>query len=96
MKKDFIDDDILKSKRIGVRKLVGEYVLESTQVFPYTQCKIRVWFDIGRQYYLACSNIGVRDVINNTVDRECGIGKTEEEALNDQIKCLLSMIESYE
>lgn len=80
---------------IVVSKLVAEYNLFSTKVFPYTHCKVRIWKE-SFENYIALTNIRIKDRENNTVDGISGIGGNETDALNDLIKNLLSLILQYE
>jgi len=82
--------------RIYIKKLVSEYCLTSTVVFPYAHCKIKVFQDLKDQNYYAYSNIMIRDRETGDVDGVAGLGRTEEEALHDQIKNLLELILYYE
>ncbi len=87
--------DMQYGDSIVISKLVAEYDLFSLNVFPYTHCKARVWQeDTGK--YFAYTNIRIKDTENNTVDGIAGMGKNEQEALNDLIKNFLSLILQYE
>lgn len=82
-------------KKIVISKLVAEYNLFSTEVFPYTHCKARVWQEADGSY-LALSNIEIRDQMNNTTDGTSEYGNTEAEALDKLIRNLLELIADYE
>ena len=47
-------DDLKYGNKITIKRLVNEYSLFSQDVFPYTKCKVRVWYDSsdGTQYQL--------------------------------------------
>ena len=86
--------DTFYGKQIFISRLIAEYNLFSTVIFPYTHCKLRVWQ--RDDDFLAITNIAIRDVENNTVDGTCGLGDTAMEAFNDCVANVLELIEFYE
>ena len=84
-------------KRIFIKRLIAEYDLMATVVFPYRHCKLRIWqCDDRDNDFLAITNIRIRDIENKTVDGTCGIGDTAMEAFNDCVANVLELIEFYE
>lgn len=83
------------SDKIAIRKLINEYNLFSTEIFPYTHCKVRIWYDINDDMYYAYGNIFIHDS-ENPYDNTCGIGQNENDALDDYIFNFLNLIISYE
>jgi hypothetical protein len=80
--------DMKYGASVSVSKLVAEYRLTSTQVFPYTKCKLRIWESEGTYYgYL---NVSIQN------DGISGMGSTIEEALDDTIKNNIELILEYE
>ena len=70
--------------KISIKRLVNEYRLFSQEVFPYTSCKVRVWYDGEDGMYYAYGNIFLHDAVD-AYDNICGIGKDENAALDDYL-----------
>ena len=80
---------------ISIEKLVAEFRLGSTQIFPYTQCKIRIW-ERKDGTFVGNSNILIKNYADNTLDSTAGLGNTIDETLNDTITATLQLIKDYE
>ena len=80
---------------ITVRKLAAEYMLSSDEVFPYRNCKVRVWHDVSDGLYYSFGNIMIRDT-DSSPDSICGIGKSESDSLDDFIANFLELTAQYE
>lgn len=50
---------ISKEKSIVILKLINEYNFGSTQLFPYANCKIKVWLNQKSKEYIAYSQINI-------------------------------------
>lgn len=81
-----------------IDKVVAEYRLKATHVFPYGVCKVRVRLSFGETQYFAMPNIGVIDRTNGwyTEDGTVGFGNTIEEALDDLLTNFIELIYQYE
>ncbi|MBQ7939912.1 MAG: hypothetical protein IJ281_06015 [Clostridia bacterium] len=88
-------DKLKYSDKIAIRKLINEYNLISTEVFPYTHCKVKIWQDMTDGMYYAYGNIFIHDA-ENSYDSICGIGQNENDALDDYIYNFLNLILSHE
>lgn len=80
---------------ISIEKLVAEFRLGSTQIFPYTQCKIRIW-ERKDGTFVGNSNISIKNYDDNALDSVAGLGNTIDETLNDTILVTLQLIRDYE
>ena len=87
--------DLKYGDKITIRKLISEYNLISTEVFPYTHCKVKIWRDINDDMYYAYGNVFILNSYT-PYDNICGIGQTENTALEDYIFNFLNLVASYE
>ena len=88
-------ENLKYSDKISIEKLIGEYNLMSTEVFPYTHCKVRIWHNLRNNLYYAHGNISIRES-DGSYDGTCGIGKNEEDALDNYLFNFLNLVLSYE
>ena len=88
-------DNLKYGDKISIKRLVNEYRLFSQEVFPYTSCKVRVWYDGEDGMYYAYGNIFLHDAVD-AYDNICGIGKDENAALEDYLFNFLNLVAAHE
>jgi len=82
---------------IDVEKLNSEYKLFVNELLPIDILKIKVWYNYKTKEYYAYPNVEiVVDKESGLTDIICGIGETEEEALNDCVNRFLALVSYYE
>ena len=84
-----------RGQNVGVHRLIDEYSLWSTDLFPYGTCKVRIWQSENDTFY-AYINLAFRDSANGTVDGTCGMGSTPADAFDKLMHNFIDLLERFE